>query len=544
MKVIYFYLFLLIAYNCGCRQKPKVVAVVTTHDYDQGVSFYDRHNDSAYYYFNKAATSSKDSLQIALAYNFMALIQSDAGDYYGSQESLLASLKYLDEQNPNDTNCLIADFNVLGRTSANLKDYNTAIIYYDRALRLINNDYSKVIALNNKAVAYEGQRKYAEAIAIYESIINQSKPEKKEYARILTNLAKARWSRDSNYKAGPELAEALQIRKAADDSWGLNSSYAHLADYYSHSRPDSALIYAQKMYAMAQQLNSPDDKLEALQKLIRLGATTSAKEYFLQYEQLSDSMQTIRNAAKNQFALIRYEAEKNKADILKLQKDNSEGKIQIIKQWIVIIAILALFIVSVLWSRAAIRENKLKTSQKVHDVVANGLYRIMTEIEHQDNVEKDLLLDEIEVLYEKSRNISYEQPTASSADFQEVVAGLLTSFANSETKVLLVGNNKIRWDSIPTPTKKEIEPILLELMVNMKKHSSARSVVVRFDTDEDALKIHYQDDGVGLPPALRYGNGLTNTENRIKGIGGQITFENNPEKGLTIKIFLPNAQIT
>jgi tetratricopeptide (TPR) repeat protein len=532
-----------------------VVAVVTSHDYDQGVSFFDRQNDSAYYYFNKAATTSKDSLQIALAYNYMAVIQSEAGDYYGSQESLLASLKYLDEQNQNDTNCLIADFNVLGRTSANLKDYNTAIFYYDRALRLINNDYSRIIALNNKAVAYEGQHKYAEAITLYQSIINQSKTEKKEYARILTNLAKARWSKDSNYKAAPELIEALQIRKAADDNWGLNSSYAHLSDYYSHSRPDSALIYAHKMYAMAQQLNSPDDQLEALQKLIRLSAPTSVKEYFLQYEQLSDSLQTIRNAAKNQFALIRYEAEKNKADILKLQEDNSEEKIQIIKQWIVIIAILSLFIVLLLWyrkrkqkieleSRNAIREHELKTSQKVHDVVANGLYHIMTEIEHQHTIQKDQILDEIELLYEKSRDISYEKATTNSADFQEIVAGLLASFANSDTKVLLVGNNKIRWDSIQSMTKKEIEPILLELMVNMKKHSSARNVVVRFETDGDSLKIHYQDDGVGLPSALRYGNGLTNTENRIKLIGGQVTFENNLEKGLTIKIFLPNAQIT
>jgi len=541
LKVIYFYLLLLIAYNYGCRQKPEVAADVTTHDYDKGVSFFDRQNDSAYYYFNKAATSSKDSLQIALAYNYMAVLQSEAGDYYGSQESLLASLKYLDEQNENDSNCLIADFNVLGRTSADLKNYNTAIIYYDRALRLINNDYSKIIALNNKAVAYEGERNYTEAIAIYRSILDQSKREKKEYARILTNLAKAQWSKDSNYKAAPELMHALQIRKEENDNWGLNSSYAHLADYYSHSRPDSALIYAHQMYAMAQQLNSPDDKLEALQKLITLSSPMLTKDYFLKYQHLSDSLQTSRNAAKNQFALIRYETEKNKADIFRLEKENSQKKVQIIKQWIIIAGIIGILIIAFVWYKNRIRQHQLKTSRKVHDVVANGLYHIITRLEHQQSIEKEQLLDEIEVLYEKSRDLSYEEPAIGNTDFQTKVSKLRTSFVSPDTTVVVAGINEINWGSIREQTKAELEPVLQELMVNMKKHSSAKNVAIRFEKAGSILKVHYQDDGIGLPITPRYGNGLKNTENRIKRLGGRIIFGNTDQKGLKIEIILPNA---
>lgn len=346
--------------------------------------------------------------------------------------------------------------------------------------------------------------------------------------------------------------EALQIRKNENDNWGLNSSYAHLSDYYTHSRPDSALIYARKMYAMAQQLNSPDDKVEALQKLITLSAPTSVKDYFSEYEQLTDSLQTVRNAAKNQFALIRYETEKNKADILRLQKDNSEEKVQIIKQWIIIIAIISILVIAFFWyrkrkrrmeieSRNTIREQQLKTSQKVHDVVANGLYRIMTEIEHRHEIGKEEILDDLEMLYDKSRDISYEDPGASHSEFQTTLTELLRSFANSDTKVIVAGCDKVPWDSIKSLTKIEIETFLLELMVNMEKHSGASNVVVRFEAEGSALKIHYQDDGVGLPPALSYGNGLINTENRIKRIGGEITFENNLERGLKIKIFLPNA---
>jgi signal transduction histidine kinase len=552
LKVIYLYLFLLIAYGYGCRQKPKVFSLVTTPDFDKGVSLLDRQNDSAYYYFNKAATNSKDSLQIALAYNYMAVIQTEASDYYGSQESLLTSLKYLDEKNESDTNCLIANYNVLGRNSANLKNYSTAIFYYDRALRLINNDYSKTIALNNKAVAYQDERNYKQAISIYQSILNQSKKEKKEYARILTNLATARWLKDSNYKAALELMEAFQIRKDENDNWGLNSSYAHLSDYYSHSHPDSALIYAHKMYAMAQQLNSPDDRLEALQKLITLSAPTSVKEYFSQYHRLSDSIQMTRNAAKNQFALIRYETEKNKAELLKLQEDYSEEKAQIFRQQAIIAGAILVFLLATVWlrkrrkqmqleSQNAIQQSQLKTSQKVHDIVANGLYHIMTGLEHKKNIDKEELLDEIEILYEKSRDISHEEPQTTNSNFQAKIRKLLTSFVNPDTTVVVAGINEINWDSIKSRTKSELEPVLLELMVNMKKHSSAKNIAMKFEKDGASLDIHYLDDGIGLPVTPHHGNGLRNTENRIKRLGGRITFDNTVQKGLKIDIFLPNA---
>jgi signal transduction histidine kinase len=553
LKEVHFFLLVSIATLSACREQHKAVPVVTTPDYKKGVSFLDRRNDSAYYYFNKVATSSKDSLLIGMAYNYMAVIQSDEGDYYGGQETLLTSLNYLHENNDKDQYCLVADYNLLGRISQNLKNYDGAIAYYDRALGLIKNSDYRAIALNNKAVAYERKREYARAIAIYESIMPRSKKSKKEYARVVTNLAMAKWRKDSAYPAAPDLLMALELRKAEKDDWGLNSSYAHLADYYLQSRPDSALHYARDMYSVASRLLSPDDELEALQKLIVLSPEKDLKRLFVQYQHLNDSLQTVRNAAKNQFALIRYDAEKNKADNLRLEQENTQKKIQIIQQRILIYGtgflFLAVICSAILWYRGrqrhmerekqnAIRENKLKTSQKVHDVVANGLYLMMAKIEHGDSMEKGALLDELEVLYEQSRDISYEDAEGRS-DFQQTIAELLMSYAGSSTKVSIVGNQKEPWDMISGQVKKELKLILLELMTNMKKHSGARNVLVRFEQKGNQVKIRYTDDGIGFPLDLHYGNGLTSTENRIKGIGGQVIFDKNTPTGLKIEIYFP-----
>ena len=556
MKKRYCPLLLLVISFYACGDHRQVVAQLSSPDYEKAKSFLSRQPDSAFYYFNKIATGSKDSLQIAIAFSNMALIQADRGDYYGSQESLLSSLKYLNQQRQDNYNCLVADYNQLGRNSSDLKNYDAAIGYYDLALKFSDDERFKAIALNNKAVAYRKMRKYDQAIAIYGSIFSQSKSIKKEYARVLTNLAMVRWLRDPAYRAAPDLLTALKLRKAENDDWGLNSSYAHLADYYASSRPDSALFYAGNMYAVARRLGSPDDELEALQKLILFGAPGEVKKYFTQYQQLSDSVQTARNSAKNQFALIRYEAEKNKADNLRLQQENDEKKAEVVQQRAISAVVMAAFVVltgaGIWWYRkrkqrlewekeSAKQEERLQISRKVHDVVANGIYRLLTAVEHGGNIEREKLLDQLDGLYIQSRDISYEPAGSPRGDFQLSVGNILLPYGAAGRKVLIAGNEESIWKGVGLKITKELEPILQELMVNMDKHSGARNVVIRFDREGKGLIVQYMDDGIGFPAGCHFGNGLTNTENRIAAMSGRISFERNIPTGVKIRIYFPNA---
>lgn len=513
-------------------------------------------HDSAYYYLNKAATESKDSLQIAQAYNIMAVIQNREGDYYGGQESLLTSLKYLHADRENDQYCLTANYNVLGNISLNLKNYDVSIGYYDQAFRLAKSERSKVVALNNKAKTFQEMGSYAQAATIYDSILPQSKKDRKEYARVLNNLASVRWQQDSNYRAAPDLLSALQIRRDSNDEWGLNSSYSHLADYYQRSRPDSALGYARAMYAVASRLNSPNDQLEALDKLIRLGPAKDVKFYFLRYRELKDSLETARNNAKNQFALIRYDSEKNKTDNLRLQRENALRKEQVLRQRAisagVMLVLIGLIAWGIAWNRKktqklewekerAKQDERIQISQKVHDVVANGLYQVMTEMEYGLALNKEELLDKIELLYNQSRDISYEPAGCLKGDFQGFVQRLLSSYGNEERKVVTIGNSEVLWAEINQKVKSGLQPILQELMVNMDKHSGARNVLVRFEWEGKGLRVQYMDDGIGLQPDQPFGNGLTNTGNRIAGLGGRTSFERNTPSGVRISIYLPNA---
>ncbi|HMR81971.1 MAG TPA: tetratricopeptide repeat protein [Niabella sp.] len=536
---------ILIAAFCltACNKNDSSKSVIPSGLYVKAESLFENEKDSAFYYFNKVASESNNNLLAAAAYTYMGIIQHKVGDYFGSQESLLLSLKHLDEKSEKEQGLISSNYNELGNNSRSLKKFDEALHYYNLALVYSKDQQYRLTNLNNKAVVFQAKKQYNQAIAIYDSILSESRSNNREYARVLSNMAKTKWLNDPDYNATPELHEALQTRKNENDTWGLNASYSHLSDYYGQTQPDSALIYANKMLNIAKQLNSPDDEAEALQKLITLSPAHTIKKYFARYQQLNDSLQTARNSAKNQFALIRYEAEKHKSENLVLQKENAEKKVRIIGQQVILGGIVILSFAILFWYRRqkqqSLREQQLKTSQKVHDVVANGLYRIMIKMEYQPGIEKQQLLDDMEVLYEQSRDISYETTDAPKQSFNDEIAELLKSFSTEHTSISIVGNNHHIWNGLNESARTELKRALQELMVNMKKHSAAKNVVVKFDEGKNGLHIRYTDDGKGVPADFHYGNGLRNTENRIKSIGGQFTFNYPSTAGLNIQIFIP-----
>ncbi|MFT4024665.1 MAG: ATP-binding protein, partial [Flavihumibacter sp.] len=368
-------------------------------------------------------------------------------------------------------------------------------------------------------------------------------------------LARTRWQQNPSYKAASLLKTALRIREEENDRWGLNVSYMHLADYYTASHPDSALYYAQQMYAVARELKSPDDRLEALERLIVLSPAKALKNYFNAYHFLSDSIQTARNTAKNQFALIRYEAEKSKADNLLLQQENTEREMQLL---VLGLSFVFLTIVAWLWQRKReqqqklkarndLQEQKLNTARKLHDTIANGLYRLMAGLEHEETMSKETLLDNIEKLYEQSRDISYEQSrdishkqsTAASLSFHRTIANLVHQFAGTATNLSIAGNHAATWAGLNDQQQSALYEIVQEMLVNMKKHAQAKFVVLKFEREERQLHLQYTDDGIGLPETVIYGNGLTNTENRIRAMGGGISFGRSVAGGLKIHLHFP-----
>lgn len=551
MKRLAFFLIILQIVSACTDKTTEKKLVPVNPAYERAYAFRDSGiADSAFINFDNAKDfflQIGDSLGVGKCLLNMAIIAGDKSDNLGSQELSLNAQKYFNASKKKHHVYISSNNNNLGIVTYRLHDNVNALRFYNIAIQYSQSAAETKMYLNNIGTIYRENNQYPKAIKIFSQALAGKTVYPKEYARTLCNLAITKWEANPAYNAVPQMQRALQIRTQQKDQLGLNASYYHFATYYEKSSPALALKYAQKMYAVAQLNQRADDQLLALQKIIKLSPDETSKRYFNIYTVKEDSLTTVNNASKNQFALIRYEVEKKEADNLLMQKDNQNKQYQIIllAAGLLITIVGGLFVYRrrrqkiALNAQTAIRENQLRTSKKVHDVVANGLYQVMTEIENKPGIDRDYVLDKIEDLYEKSRDISYEKPLSGGQPYHQLVSELLSSFASEQTKVLIAGNSAELWDKVTDPVRYELLQILQELMINMKKHSGAGNAVVRFEREGSMVKIFYTDNGKGMEKEAKFNNGLRNTGNRIDSIGGGITFDSIPGRGLKIEIFFP-----
>ncbi len=518
-------------------------------DFDWGAYYYgQKKRDSAFLMYNKYVSKADDSLKKGKAYRYMGDMLWEAGDLYGAEENATGAIRTLDPMDTAHYSELGYAYNLLGNVYQDIQHYDDAIRMYNKAKGFSKNAGFFTDLVNGEAVALQKKGKYEDAVALYDSMLLLNPADRSLVARIIDNRAKTKWLENPAYPALPEFWYALKIRADSQYNRGLNASYAHLADYYTGSNRDSALWYASNMFQQAQIIQSPADRLEAIDKLIRLDNPSALKHWYDEFKRLNDSFQLSRDTTRSRFALIRYDSQKSKADNLELKEHVTMQRL-----WLFGLIGTAVIVIASLWvwydkrrkrikqeAEISIRDSKLKTSQKVHDVVANGLYGIMNEMEHGKEIEGESLLTRIEELYEKSRDLSYEEVSSvDDADYDKQIHTLLNDFTKGKTKVFAVGNQQVFWDKVSGFQKNELLLILREIMTNMKKHSRANNVVIRFKEENKIGCIEYNDNGKGFPSDTEFGNGLNNMVNRIKSLNGEINFGKSDKGGASIVISFP-----
>jgi signal transduction histidine kinase len=94
---------------------------------------------------------------------------------------------------------------------------------------------------------------------------------------------------------------------------------------------------------------------------------------------------------------------------------------------------------------------------------------------------------------------------------------------------------------------REVARIVQEAMVNVRKHSRARNVVVRLSRDTDGTRLLVDDDGAGFAFEGRLSQsdldfarkGPIVIKERVRALGGRVTIESNPGRGSRLDIVLP-----
>lgn len=557
-RIILFSIFLFIFNSCE-KSKPESIKTRTdNHFYKKAWEVLDKgQKDSTYFYLNEAkdlSINEKDSLGVIKSLVNMAIIQEEESDNFGSLETSLSVLSYFKEADTAQHRFLASNYNNLGVVSNNLKDYDNAIKFYNKALKFSDDEEEKLMLQSNLANTYFNQKKYQKALDVYDSLLKNIEKEDDIYPRILMNFARTKSRLDTSYNPRGLFDKALKISKTNNDDWTLDAGYSYMSDYYLDKNKDSALYFSKLMYTKGKLLQSPQDRMEALQKMIKVGSPADAKIYFEEFHHIDDSLHLTTTIARNQFALIRYESEKNKLENEQLKIENLKRKYQIRQQQYVagaclLLGVLILGIAFIRFKRRRlqlkleaeklVQNNKLATSKKIHDVVANGLYRVMTEIENKDNIDRKSILYKLEEMYEKSRNISYDEDSKDDMVFHEKLSTMIQSFDNENIQIFIVGNSNDIWTDFNKNSQDNIFIVIQELLVNMRKHSRATRIVLKFERQDKTVYINYKDNGVGMRGSQPQ-NGLKNTVNRIFVMNGKIIFEDSNDDGLKVSIEIPH----
>ncbi len=112
--------------------------------------------------------------------------------------------------------------------------------------------------------------------------------------------------------------------------------------------------------------------------------------------------------------------------------------------------------------------------------------------------------------------------------------------------------SEIEKVELPQKVCRELARIVQESLVNVRKHSGARNVLVRLAQRAGNLQLTVEDDGRGFPFSGRLsetelattGKGPAIIRERVRLLAGELTIESNPGHGARVEVRIPPARKT
>ncbi|TDS12006.1 tetratricopeptide repeat protein [Maribacter caenipelagi] len=499
-----------------------------------------------YYYTKKKEIDLelKDTLNAIYDLRLLSIAEFKIGNNFSSENHVVEAINLIESMSTKDTliNSRVGLYNQLGRIYRTSNNSTEAIRTFDKALEIANKLKDSVVILNNKANIYKDLRDYKSALNIHSFLFAKrfELKDDNQMSLVADNLGHVQ-SKLNLPEGLQNLKYALELREKNNDFIGQHASNTHLAEFYLNKKDtNTAVAYAKEALALSDKINSRSFKLDAISTLMNMDKNPLIHEY----KKLTDSIANAKQLAENKNAFLKYnvaeEQKKTQASIL-LQEIESRKRLayQALAFIIFLILIGSYFIYRNRYRKAKIEEiykTETRIAKKVHDEVANDMYKVMTSLENNSGIDSNIL-DEMEKIYTKTRDISRDNSAIDlREDFGLQLNDLLLGYKNDKVKVITRNLSKMPWDTVPELKKTTVYRVLQELMTNMRKHSQATFVTLIFQKKGSKIHIIYKDNGVGSD--LFKKNGLQHTESRIASINGTINFESKKGDGFKASIII------
>ncbi len=512
----------------------------------------------------------------------MSFIKGRYRDYSGSEILIIKAIsKYkLLEANK----ALYASYNHLALLQSDIREYDRALFYHDRALeyldKLENKNELHKISLNNIGNVYIKKREYGKALIYFDEILEDDSLKIKDierYARVLDNRAYCRLLNKDTTNLKQDFEDALKIREHTNNKAGIATSKIHLSEYLAVMKDTlKAIDYAKEANALAKEVKNSGDYLKSLSLLAKIDSK-NVEAYLSRYIAYNDSLQDVDRKIQNKFTRIAYETD----EYIEKTKRLSQQKTFIISSAFVLILIVSLiYYIRVQKSRnekllleteqqkaneqvylltlkqqTKLEEEKTKErnriAQELHDGILGKLFGVRVdlgflELKGDDETLKqhELFLEELQNIEGEIREVSHRLNTdfnSSEIDFSAVLKQLLENksrIGNFDYQLNIDEN--IGWIGINEIIKVNLYRILQEALHNVIKYSRAKSVHLSFSIESKRLVVNLSDDGVGFDiKKQKEGIGIKNMKSRIQKLNGEFSVLSEIGKGTTVCFTIP-----
>lgn len=546
-------------------------------------------NDSAYYYLlnsEKLFLKLRDSLNLSKNYLDKSYVQLFENDYTGSELSSIQALSYYKSLNDKQSEYLA--YTLIGICSNELKNYDNALIYHNKALDYVNK-YEEIAnsklhyrasTYNNIGYVYQNLNNHKEAVNNFRLGLKEENLLKDSpyiYSTIADNLAYSKFKL-GDYNGLPELFfESLKIREKNGFSSGIINNKIHLSEFFAAKKDTiNSQKFANEALQLAKTTNVSGDLLGSLKQL-SLVEHKNSSQYSKEYIKISDSIQQEERKAKDKFARIAYETDEIIGEKDKLEEQNRTLLYFFIGTFAVGVLLFVIRtqrarnrelllkqqqqkvneeIYSLMISQQqTIEENRVKEkkriAQELHDGILGRMFgaRLNLDSLNKFSDEESIAsrynyLNELKNIEQDIREISHDLNREKHVlinNFVAIVHNLLEEQKSSfDSEITFSIDEDIKWDLVDNTTKINLYRILQESLQNINKYAKAKNIRVEFKKDIDNIILKIVDDGIGFEVNTRKkGIGLQNMLSRTNECDGVFDIDSKKGKGTAITITVP-----
>lgn len=507
-----------------------------------------------YYKALKAAEEQKDSVHIGMLLNNIANVYEDLGEGEKALELYQKSLT-IKIKNNSYIPIITGYFNIAS-TQLDLSEKKNDSLLFE--LAKIN--YDSVLKLSKKTKYGNGVFMGLEGLGKIE-LQKKNYQKSKEYFLEILKLTTATPNKPYENMAKLSLGEI----EVVDENYSKAKEYLFsVKDFVEKSG-----TYTQK-----RQLAISLSRCYLFEKNYK-----KAYEYLLADKELQESATSDQIKDKISNYEVKYETEKKEKEIAIQRQELLDQELQIKNRNLSITLVSAILIIIIIISfglyrrqqfkrnqlqkeldlkdaltkiktQNKLQEQRLEISRDLHDNIGSQLTFIISSIDNLKYISKDLnqqlkdklsgissfTFDTIHQLRDTIWTMNKNEITID--EFHTRIVSYVEKAKTVKPEINFdIQNNTTSSITFTSVIGMNLFRVTQEAINNSIKHSEASKIMIIFKENENEISLQIEDNGKGFDKEnFTSGNGLSNIENRISSIKGEVYIESKPTNGTSIKI--------